>query len=74
VIGQNEYNAWQFLLLHCNCLSPGLLSPTYETYTEAHISSRQRYSSSNSITALCRLPGVGMRRTLEDKHEEAIIT
>ena len=41
-----------FLLLHCNCLSPGILSPTYETFNDAHVTSWHTYSSSNSITSV----------------------
>jgi hypothetical protein len=32
------------LFLCCNCLSPGLLSPTYETSNDAHVTSWHTYS------------------------------
>jgi hypothetical protein len=54
-------------------LSPGLLSQTYEISDDAHVSGCHRYSSSNSITAVCRLPGVSMGRTLQGKNEEALL-
>jgi hypothetical protein len=51
-----------------------LLSPSYELSNDAHMSSWHRYSSNNSITAFCQLPGVGMGRTLQDKNEEALLS
>jgi hypothetical protein len=43
-------------------------------YNTAHVTSWHRYASSNSVTALCRLPGVGMGRTLQCKNEEALLS
>jgi hypothetical protein len=60
--------------MHGSFLSPGLLSPTYESSNDAHVSSWHRYSSTNSITALCQLPGVGMGRTLQGKNKEALLS
>jgi hypothetical protein len=34
---QEYVNAWWSLLLHCNCVSPGLLSPTYQASNDVHV-------------------------------------
>jgi hypothetical protein len=47
---------------------------SYKKSDDAHVSSCHRYSSINSITALCRLPRVGMGRVLQGKNEEAILS
>jgi hypothetical protein len=69
---QEHVNECWFLLLHCNCLSPELLSPTHEVSSDAHATRWQRQSSSNSVAPLCRVPGVG--RVLQGKNKEALLS
>jgi hypothetical protein len=47
-------------LLHCNWRSSVLLPPSYEIPNDAHVSSWHKCFSSNSVTALCQLPGASM--------------
>jgi hypothetical protein len=67
-------NAWWFLLLHCDCSSPGLLSVTYKTSNHPYVTSWSRHFSSNSVSLFCRLPGVGMGRMLQGKNKEALLS